>query len=293
MCNSCIESSFQALQTNTTCRDCTQFRLQFLVSAPIPKSCSNLIWVTLGWGLVEWDVVGYHLSAWDIPMCPYSHLASGKWCIWCCLPHLILMRPFGSGFLSATLLPFSRLQKILLLLFSHYIMSDSLWPRGLQHARLLCPSLSPGICWDSCPLSHCCYLTLSSSAAPFSFCLQSFPALKSFPMSQLFTSGGQSIGHWCRKYQAVISSLIRPLLISAVLFPIMPGMGDLEVLWTAKVLHVFWGLSSSLSLYPLSFLSGLSSRWTGEGQGSGLFLEPHGSMTNPLDTHQFLSSLHW
>ena len=123
MCNSYIESSFQALQTNTTFHDCTRFLLQFLFSAPIPKSCSNLI--TSGWGLAEWDVVGYHLSARDIPMCPYLHLASGKWCIWCCLPHLILMRPLGPGSLSATLLPFSRLQKILLLLFSHYIMSDS------------------------------------------------------------------------------------------------------------------------------------------------------------------------
>ena len=132
MCNSYIESSFQALQTNTTFHDCTQFLLQFLFSAPIPKSCSNLI--TSGWGLAEWDVVGYHLSARDIPMCPYSHLASGKWCIWCCLPHLILMRPLGPGSLSATLLPFSRLQKILLLLFSHYIMSDSvtLWTAACQ-----------------------------------------------------------------------------------------------------------------------------------------------------------------
>ena len=55
-------------------------------------------------------------------------------------------------------------------------------------------SLSPRICSDSCPLSQWCYLTISSSAAPFPFCLQSFPASWSFPVSQLFTSGGQSIG---------------------------------------------------------------------------------------------------
>ena len=73
-------------------------------------------------------------------------------------------------------------------------MSGSLWPHGLQHARLLCPPLSPIICLNSCPLSQCCYLTISSSAAPFSFCLQSFPASGSFPMSQLFASGGQRIG---------------------------------------------------------------------------------------------------
>jgi len=62
------------------------------------------------------------------------------------------------------------------------------WPHGQQHARLLCPPLSSGVCSDSCPLSQWCYLTISSSAAPFSFCLQSFPASGSFPMSQFFAS---------------------------------------------------------------------------------------------------------
>ena len=73
-------------------------------------------------------------------------------------------------------------------------MSNSLQPHGLQHARLPCASPSPRICSNSCPLSWWCYLTISSSAALFSFCLQSFPASGSFPMSQLFASGGQSIG---------------------------------------------------------------------------------------------------
>ena len=73
-------------------------------------------------------------------------------------------------------------------------MADSLQPHGLQHARLLCPSPSPGFCWDSCPLSRWCCLILSSSVAPISFCLQFFPASESFPISQLFTWGGQSIG---------------------------------------------------------------------------------------------------
>ena len=73
-------------------------------------------------------------------------------------------------------------------------MSDSSQPHGLQHTRLLCPPLSPKVCSKSCPLSPWCYLTISSSAAPFSFCLQSLPASGSFPMNQLFTSAGQSIG---------------------------------------------------------------------------------------------------
>ena len=70
------------------------------------------------------------------------------------------------------------------------IMPDSLRPHGLQHARLPCPSPSPGACSNSCPLSQWCHLTISSSVVTFS-CLQSFPALGSFPISQLFTSGGQ------------------------------------------------------------------------------------------------------
>ena len=73
--------------------------------------------------------------------------------------------------------------------FSPYVVFDSLWPHGLQHTRLLCPSLSPGGCSDSCPMSWWCHPTISFSVIPFSSCLQSFPASGSFPMSQLFASG--------------------------------------------------------------------------------------------------------
>ena len=73
-------------------------------------------------------------------------------------------------------------------------MSDSLRPHGLQHTRLPCPSLSPRICSNSCPLSWWGYLMISSSAAPFSSCPQSFPASGSFPMSWLLASCGESIG---------------------------------------------------------------------------------------------------
>ena len=78
--------------------------------------------------------------------------------------------------------------------FSHSVVSDSLWPRGLQHTRLPCPSPTPRACSNSSPLSRWCYPTISSSVVPFSSCLQSFPASGSFQMSQFFTSGGQSIG---------------------------------------------------------------------------------------------------
>ena len=67
-------------------------------------------------------------------------------------------------------------------------------PWTAARTRLPCPSLSPGVCSNSCPLSHWRYLTISSSVAPFSFCHQSLPASGSFPMSQLFAPGGQNIG---------------------------------------------------------------------------------------------------
>ena len=83
---------------------------------------------------------------------------------------------------------------LLLVLFSHSVVSDSVQPHGLKHSRLPCPSQSPGACSNSCPLSWWCHPTISSSVTPFSSCFQSFPASGSFPMSQLFTSGGQSVG---------------------------------------------------------------------------------------------------
>ena len=80
-------------------------------------------------------------------------------------------------------------------MFSHSVVSDSLWPHGLQQARLPCSLPSPRVCSNSCPLSRWCHPTLSSSVAcSSSSCLQSFPASGSFSVSQLFTSSGHSIG---------------------------------------------------------------------------------------------------
>ena len=77
--------------------------------------------------------------------------------------------------------------------FSCSVVSNSLRPHGLQHARPPCPSATPGVYSNSCPLSQWCHPTISSSVIPFSSHLQSFPASGSFPVSQLFTSGGQNI----------------------------------------------------------------------------------------------------
>ena len=84
-------------------------------------------------------------------------------------------------------------QGLSLVQFSCSVVSDSLRPHGLQNARLHCPSPTPRACSNSCPLSQWCHLTISSSVVPFS-CLQSFPASRTLPMSQFFTSGCQSIG---------------------------------------------------------------------------------------------------
>ena len=96
------------------------------------------------------------------------------------------------------------------------VVSNSLLPHGLQHARLACPSWFPRVCSDSCPLSWWCSLTTSFSAASFSSCVQSFPASGSFPMSQLFASGGQRIGASVfsispsNDYSSLFSSQIAP-----------------------------------------------------------------------------------
>ena len=88
---------------------------------------------------------------------------------------------------------FERKKKQSLLLFSHSVVSDSLWPHGLQHARLPCPAPSPGACSNSCSLSQWCHPTMSPSVIPF-FCLQTFQVSGSFLISRLFASGGQNIG---------------------------------------------------------------------------------------------------
>ena len=90
--------------------------------------------------------------------------------------------------------------------FSRSVVSNSLRPHGLQHARLPCPSPTPRAWSNSCPLSQWCHPTSSSSVVPFPSCLQSFPASGSFPMSQFFTSGGQSIG-------ASVSASVLPMNI--------------------------------------------------------------------------------
>ena len=117
-----------------------------------------------------------------------------------------------------------------LLLFSHSVVSNSLWSHVLQHIRLSCPSPSLGACWNSCPLSQWCHPTISSSVVPFSSCLQSFPASGSFPVSQLFPSGGQNVG-------ASASASVFPMNIQAW-FPLgWAGLISLQSKGSQRVGH--------------------------------------------------------
>ena len=103
--------------------------------------------------------------------------------------------------------------------FSCSAISNSLRFHGLQHARLPCPSPTPKVCSNSCPSSWWCHPTISSSVIPFSSCLQSFLASGSFPMSQFFTSGGQSI-------RASASASLLPMTIQdwfPLVFPSRPS----------------------------------------------------------------------
>ena len=140
----------------------------------------------------------------------------------CCLPGLrSSVCPLNKTQLSTC--RFSSVQ------FSCSVVSDSLWPHALQHARLPCLSSTPGAYSNSCPLCRWCHPTISSFVIPFSSCLQSFPASRFFQMSKFFVSGGQSIGS--------ISFTISPSNEYSGLFPLG---------WTGWISLLSKGLSSLL-----------------------------------------------
>ena len=107
--------------------------------------------------------------------------------------------------------------------FSCSVVSNSLWPHGLQHARLPCPSPTPGTYSNSCPLSQWCHPTILFSVVPFSSCFWSFPASGSFLMSQLFTSDGQNIGT-----SVSVSASVFPVNIQGWIPLILTGLISLQ-----------------------------------------------------------------
>ena len=122
---------------------------------------------------------------------------------------------------------------------------NSLRPHGLKHDRLPCPSLSPRVCSDSCTWIQWCYLAISSSATHFSFCLQSFPASRSFPMSWLFAPRSQSTG---------TSASVLPMSIQGW-FPL--GWIGLISLQSKGLLRVF----SSIAIWKHQFFSAHQGMW--------------------------------
>ena len=123
-------------------------------------------------------------------------------------------------------------------------MSDSLKPHGLQHTRLPCPSPTPKACSDSCPSSWWCHPIISSSVVPFSPCLQSFPVSRFLPVSQYFTSGGQSIG-------ASASASVLPMNIQNW-FPL--GLTGLISLQSKRLSRVSNTTVQKHQFFTLSFL---------------------------------------
>ena len=122
-------------------------------------------------------------------------------------------------------------------------MSDSLRPRGLQHTRLPCPSPSPRVCSNSCPLSQWCHPAMTSSVTPFSSCPQSFPASDCFTVNWLFTSGGQSIG-------ASASASVLPMNIQGWFPLVLTGLISLLSKQLSRVFSTpqFESISLALSL---------------------------------------------
>ena len=146
------------------------------------------------------------------------------------------------------------------MLFSCSVMPNSLQPRGLQHARLPCPSWSLKVCSKSYPLSQRCCLNISSSGTLFSSCSHSFPASGSFPVSQLFPSGGQRIG-------ASASASVLPMNIQDW-FPL--GWTGLISLESKGLSRVF----SSTKVQKHKFFSIQPSLWSSSHIHTGL-LENH------------------
>ena len=154
-----------------------------------------------------------------------------------------------------------------ILLFSHQVMSDSLTPHRLQHTRLPCPSPSPRVYSNSCPLSQWCYPTISSSVALFSSSPQSFPASGSFPTSRLFVAGGQSIG-------ASASASVSPSNECSGLISFRIDWLDLfAVLGTFKRFHQHHNWKASILSHSASIIIQLLSPYMTSGKTTALTIQ--------------------
>ena len=138
-------------------------------------------------------------------------------------------------------------------------MSDSLWLRGLQHTRLPCPSPTPGLCSNSCPWSRWCHPTISSSVIPFPSHLQSFPASGSFPISQLFASGGQTTG------VSALASVL-PMNIQDRFLLELTGWIFLQSKWLSRLFSNTTDQNHQLLQHSAFFINQLSHPYTTTGK---------------------------
>ena len=154
------------------------------------------------------------------------------------------------------------------LLNSHSVVSDSLQPCGLQHPRLPCPSLSPGACSDSCPLSQWCHPNISSSVIPFSSCLQYLLASRSFLMSRIFAAGCQSFG-------VLASASVLPMNIQDS-FPLgLIGVISLQSKGLSRVL-------SNITVQKHQFFGAQLSLWSNSHMPTCLLEKPWHCLYRPL-----------
>ena len=159
---------------------------------------------------------------------------------------------------------------MLLSLFSHPVMSDSLWLHGLQPARPPYPSLSPGVCQSSCPFHQWCHPAISASEALIPFCPQSFPALGTFSISWLFVSGDQNTG--TSAYASVL-----PMSIQSW-FPLkLPGL-------ISSLSKELSGVFSNTTVQKHQFFGTQLSLWSNSHIHTWLLEKPYLCLDSPLLT---------
>ena len=212
------------------------------IQSPIPLPCSSTRETSAHTSLsFSWQCTARVSAPWSslLPILP-----SSGWCpvgCWgasettCQQAHLILVSILLAKFFGKVV--------VFLLLFNCSVVSDSLQPHGLQHARLPCPSPFPGACSNLCPLNWWCHPTILSSVIRFSSCPQSFPASGSFLMNQLFASGGQSIG--ASASESVLSMIIQdwfPLGLTGLILQ----SKELSSAFSKVPKHQFFGVLPSL-----------------------------------------------
>ena len=173
--------------------------------------------------------------------------------------------------------------------FNHSVVSNSLRPHGLQHARLPCPSPTLRACSNSCPSSQWCHPTISSSVIPFSSCLQSFPASGSFPRSWFFASGGQTIGVSVLEYSSIytIFILFIYLFLSSL---VAQKVKHPPAMWETGVQSLGWEDPLEKEKATHSSILAWKSPWTEE---PGRLLRPWGGKASDTTEQLHFFTLHY